>query len=77
MRVFQSGSFARTIKKFEKQQKLELDNEIKKIIQNPAIGSEKKGDLRGIFVHKFKIQNSLYLLSCYHTESLEKISSSS
>ncbi|WP_353740649.1 type II toxin-antitoxin system RelE/ParE family toxin [Desulfoferrobacter suflitae] len=63
MRVFQSSSFAKTVKKLEKKQKLELDNEIRKIMQDPSIGSEKKGDLRGVFVHKFKIQTTLYLLS--------------
>ncbi len=63
MRVYQSSSFAKTVKKFEKNQKLELDTEIEKIIQDPSIGSEKKGDLRGVFMHKFKIQSTLYLLS--------------
>jgi mRNA interferase RelE/StbE len=62
MRVFQSSSFGKTVKKFQKKQKLELDNEIRKIIQAPSIGSEKKGDLRGVFVHKVKIQSTLYLL---------------
>lgn len=63
MKVYQSSSFAKTVKKFEKKQKLELDTEIKKIIQDPSIGSEKKGDLRGVLVHKFEIQSTLYLLS--------------
>ena len=63
MRVYQSSSFAKIVKKFEKNQKLELDTEIKKIIQDPSIGSEKKGDLKGVFVHKFKIQSTLYLVS--------------
>ena len=63
MRVFQSSSFAKTVKKLEKNQKLELDTEIQKIVQDPTMGSEKKGDLRGIFVHKFKLQNTLHLLS--------------
>jgi mRNA interferase RelE/StbE len=63
MKVYQSSSFARTVKKFEKNQKLELDAEIKKIVQDPSIGTEKKGDLRGVFVHKLKLQSSLYLLS--------------
>lgn len=30
---------------------------------NPSIGSEKKGDLRGIYVHKFKLQTTQYLLA--------------
>jgi mRNA interferase RelE/StbE len=63
MKIYQSSSFAKTVKKLEENQKLQLDTEIKKIIQDPSIGSGKKGDLRGVFVHKFKIQNSLYLLS--------------
>ena len=63
MRVYQSSSFAKTVKKFEKNQKLELDNEIRKVIQDPSIGSEKKGDLRGVFVYKLKIQSTLYLMS--------------
>ena len=63
MKIYQSSIFGRRIKKFTKKQKQELDKEIKLIAQNPSIGSEKKGDLRGIFVHKFKIHDTLYLLS--------------
>jgi mRNA interferase RelE/StbE len=63
MRIYQSNSFAKTVKKFEKKKKFELDCEIRKIVQDPSIGSEKKGDLKGVFVHKIKIQNTLYLLS--------------
>jgi hypothetical protein len=40
-----------------------LDQEIRKIADNPKIGEEKKGDLREIFVHKFKIKTSQYLLA--------------
>jgi len=40
-----------------------LDDQIRKIIDDPAIGSEKKGDLRGVYVHKFKIQVAEYLLA--------------
>jgi mRNA interferase RelE/StbE len=47
----------------KKKLKYELDCEIKKIIQGLSIGSEKKGDLRGVFVLKFKIQSTLYLIS--------------
>lgn len=63
MKVFQSSSFAKKVKKFEKNQKLVLDAEINEIIQAPSIGSAKKGDLRGVFVHKFKVDSTLYLLS--------------
>ena len=63
MKVLQSRSFERKVKKFTKHQKKKLDQEIRKIIDNPSIGSEKKGDLRGVFVHKFKIQTLQYLLA--------------
>ncbi|MBU0966794.1 MAG: type II toxin-antitoxin system RelE/ParE family toxin [Proteobacteria bacterium] len=63
MKVYLSSSFGKKIKKFKKNEKLELDNEIKKIIENSSVGSEKKGDLKGVFVHKFQIANTLYLLS--------------
>ena len=63
MKVYQSSSFSKKIKKFKKKEKETLDSEIRNIIQNPSVGFEKKGDLRGIFVHKFKIQKTLYLLS--------------
>ena len=46
----------------------------KNIVQAPSIGSEKKGDLGGIFVHKFKIRKSLYLMSYrFFDENLELI----
>lgn len=45
------------------------------IVQNSTVGSEKKGDLRGIFVHKLSLQNQLYLLAyrVIKEESIELI----
>ena len=63
MKVLQSRSFKRKVKKFTKAEKKELDKYIRKIIDTPSIGSEKKGDLRGVYVHKFKIQTLQYLLA--------------
>lgn len=63
MKILQSRSFARKIKKFTKREKSRLDQEIRSIMDNPHIGSEKKGDLRGVYVHKFKIQAVQYLLA--------------
>ena len=42
---------------------MQLDKQVKLIAENPTIGTEKKGDLRGIYVHKFKIKTSQYLLA--------------
>lgn len=46
-----------------KPEKDALDAEVKKIAENPTIGEEKKGDLRDVFVHKFKLKTTLYLLA--------------
>lgn len=63
MRIYQSRIFENNVKKLSKPEKELLDGEIKKIAQNPLIGDEKKGDLRGIYIHKFKIKSLQYLLS--------------
>ena len=63
MKVIQSPLFARTVKKLHNDQKLILDGKIRKILADPGIGNEKKGDLRGIFVYKFKIKTDQYLLA--------------
>jgi len=63
MNIYQSKSFENKVKKFNNTQKIALDVEIKKIISEPEIGTEKKGDLKGVYIHKFKIKATLYLLS--------------
>ena len=63
MKILQSRSFERKVKKFAKQEKKKLDEKIRKIVDNPSIGSKKKGDLCGVFVHKFKIFTNQYLLA--------------
>ncbi|MCK4827747.1 type II toxin-antitoxin system RelE/ParE family toxin, partial [bacterium] len=39
------------------------DRQIHVILNNPEIGQEKRGELRGVFVHKFKIHATQYLLA--------------
>jgi len=63
MKIFQSRSFERRVKKFSKAQKSQLDKQVKLILKDPTIGIEKKGDLRGIYVHKFKLKTIQYLLA--------------
>jgi len=63
MKIYQARSFENKVKKLSKQEKELLDDEIRKIAENPLIGEEKKGDLRGIYIHKFKIKSLQYLLS--------------
>jgi len=74
MKIIQSRSFENKAKRFSKKQKNTLDKQIRKIIENPSIGQEKKGDLRGVFVHKFKIETIQYLLSYrFATDTLELV----
>ncbi len=63
MKIVQSRSFENKVKKFSKKQKTILDKQIRTIIDNPSTGQEKCGDLRGVFVYKFKIASIQYLLS--------------
>ncbi|MBF0275498.1 MAG: type II toxin-antitoxin system RelE/ParE family toxin [Nitrospinae bacterium] len=63
MKILQSRSFQKKVKKFTKKEKKALDGEVKKIAKDPTLGVEKKSDLKGVFVHKFKIHSIQYLLS--------------
>lgn len=63
MRIIQSRTFEKRVRQFAKQEKKVLDQQIRKIVANPEIGQEKRGELRGIFVYKFKIHTTQYLLS--------------
>ena len=63
MTIYQSRSFEQKVKKMPKQEKKILDQEVRRIAEDLSIGEEKKGDLAGVFVHKFKIRAVLYLLA--------------
>ena len=43
MRIIQSRSFKRKVRKFGKQDKKNLDKQVRKIAKTPSIGTEKKG----------------------------------
>lgn len=70
MKILQSRQFERKVKKFTKQEKKSLDNQILKVVDNPSIGVEKKGDLRNVYIHKFKIKYTQYLLSYRFSEEI-------
>ena len=63
MKILQTVSFKKSVKKLQRNQTLELDEAIRKIAQNPSIGELKKGDLTEVRVYKFKIKHSLILLA--------------
>lgn len=64
MRIIQSRNFEKRVRRFRKQEKNLLDQQVRKIAKDPSIGREKRAELRGVFVHKFKIQATQHLLSC-------------
>ena len=61
--VKQMPAFKKVYKKFHLNKKLKVNEAIRAIIQNPKIGQEKKGDLAGVFVYKFKIHQQEILLA--------------
>lgn len=63
IQVFQKPLFKRAYKKLHKNQKKATDQAIVEIVKNPEIGVQKRGDLTGVFVHKFDCVNQPFLLA--------------
>ncbi len=63
MDIKQSLEFRKAYKKLHKNVRQAVNIEIRKIIADPTIGTEKKQDLHGIYVHKFKVNIQQYLLA--------------
>lgn len=61
--IVQSPLFARQKKKLRKKQVQFLDKAVRKIMADPGIGEEKVGDLKGVQVYKFKMNNAQVLLA--------------
>jgi len=55
--------FDKQFKRFYPKEQELIRTEIKKILNDPTIGEQKRGVLASIRVHKFKIHNQLYLLA--------------
>ncbi|WP_257264593.1 type II toxin-antitoxin system RelE/ParE family toxin [Endozoicomonas sp. ONNA2] len=72
LRIFETPHFQRAVKRLKANQKTDLDIAIKKIADNPAIGSLKKGNLSHVRVYKFNMVGQLPLLA-YHFEAKELI----
>jgi mRNA interferase RelE/StbE len=61
--VYQANAFSRAYKKLHTSQQADVDDAVAAIVANPEIGEQKKGDLRGVFVYKFKSIGQLMLLA--------------
>ena len=62
--VSAAPSFSRVAKSPYARDKKVLDEAVKAVLSKPQMGEEKKGDLSGVFVHKFKLNNQETLLAC-------------
>ncbi len=65
-------SFKRVYKKLTNSHKVIVNQAISSIIKNPNIGEEKRGDLAGVFVYKFKIDRQEFLLA-YEWDPAQRI----
>lgn len=63
IRVQQANAFLRAYKKLHNNQKDAVDRAVADIVRDPDLGEAKKGDLSGVYVHKFDCVNQLFLLA--------------
>lgn len=70
--IEQMPSFKKAYKKLHKQHKKIVNDAILAIVNNPTIGEEKKGDLVGVFVYKFKVDAQEFLLA-YEWDPLNRL----
>jgi hypothetical protein len=61
--VLQEREFKVAYRKLHPNQKKAVNAAILEIVGNPLIGIEKKGDLKGVFVHKLKCLDRLFLMA--------------
>ena len=65
-------AFKKAYKKLPRSHQLMVNDAIKAIIQNPEIGDEKRGDLSGVYIYKFKIHHQEFLLA-YEWDSMQRL----
>jgi mRNA-degrading endonuclease RelE of RelBE toxin-antitoxin system len=60
--VYQSRRFEKALQKLPEVELSLVEDEIDRIIANPELGVQKKGDLSHLWVHKFKLSSKQILL---------------
>ena len=63
LNVIQSHSFKKAVKKLYNNQKADLDDAVRALIDNPELGVQKVGDLSSVRIYKFKMLKQLTLLA--------------
>lgn len=61
--IEQSTRFAKAKRRMTPRWQTELDEQVKKVVEDPLVGEPKTGALRGVRVHKYKADSQLLLLA--------------
>ena len=69
MEAFYKSPFKKFVKKQARSLQLSIEDEVEWIIENPATGETKKGDLQGFRVHKFGFKKQKLLIAYRTSES--------
>ena len=73
MEIIQSRIFSNALKKLHKNEALDVDNAIQAIIADPFIGTQKKGDLSGVYVYKFSMVRHQMLIAYEYDQDIIRI----
>lgn len=73
MKVLQTNTFLRAVKKLHRNQVPALKKVIETIQADPSVGELKKGDLAGFRVYKFRILHQLILLAYFYEEETDQL----
>lgn len=68
MKIIVTNPFKKSAKKLRRSQISQVEDVIESLKKEPYLGELKKGDLAGIRVYKFYINNQLLLLAYQHLE---------
>jgi mRNA interferase RelE/StbE len=68
MNIVQTPHFRRSYKKLHPNQHKPVNEAIRYIISDPTCGEEKKGDLAGVKVYKFRVLDQQFLLAYEYDE---------
>ena len=67
--VYESNRFGKAMDKLSEESRKVVEDEIDRIIEDPRLGEQKKGDLAHLRVHKFSLSNQQCLLGYSWVES--------
>jgi len=67
----QTPRFIKVVKRLQSNQKRDLDEAVRAVAENPAMGDRKAGDLAWVRVYKFRMLHQLTLLAYEHAEEAD------